>query len=105
MIRHIVMFKLRVNKSIENSDFQTQLLKSNQMVVELESLSSLINEVKYLEVGINISDSPRAYDLILITEFENIDALNTYRNHDEHKKVLAKIKPLFDESVVVDYKK
>ncbi len=96
MIRHIVMF--RVNAKETKKTEQLNLLRQ-----ELEVLPSLINEIKFFELGTNISESPRAYDFILVSKFENRAALSVYQKHPEHQKVLLKIKPLIAESVVVDY--
>ncbi len=94
MIKHIVSFKLK-----EDSKDKAGLIKQ-----ELDSLPSKISQIKYFEVGINISDSPAAYDIVLISEFESVEDLDIYRMHPEHRKAVDLINLYRIDSMVVDYK-
>ena len=93
MIKHIVSFKLK-----DESKNKTNLIKEL-----LETLPSKISEIKYFEVGINISDSPTAFDIVLISEFESIDSLKKYQVNPEHLKVTEVISLYKTSSMVVDY--
>ena len=93
MIKHIVSIKIK-----EKSKDQIDLVKS-----ALESLPAKILEIKLFEVGVNISSAKSAYDLVLISEFDSLDTLETYRIHPEHQKVLELIKKHKSTSMVVDY--
>ncbi|PLX02976.1 MAG: stress responsive protein [Marinilabiliales bacterium] len=99
MIRHIVMFRLPETFLNEDKKDVIQKVKS-----ELEQLPEKIDEIVSYEVGINFVESPRAFDLILISSFESEEKLNIYRDHPEHQKVVSIIKELKLESAVVDYK-
>ena len=94
MIKHIVSFKLK-----DGSKDKLNLIKDL-----LETLPSKISEIKYLEVGINISDSPAAYDLVLISEFNSVESLNNYLIDPEHIKVTDVVRLHKENSMVVDYK-
>lgn len=52
----------------------------------LEELPAKIPFIKGYEVGINIIESDRAFDISLISVFNSIDDLNRYLEHPEHKK-------------------
>ena len=78
-------------------------MKLDNIKAELDALPSKISEIKFYEVGINIAVSPVAYDIVLISEFENMKDLNTYREHPEHKRVLDIIAEAKNSSIVTDY--
>ncbi len=95
MIKHIVFFKLK------NENKKNNVEKLNQALLSLKSKIEVINSI---ETGINIAHSERAFDLSLIVMLENEQALEEYRNHPEHMKVLELIKEINDQIAVVDYK-
>ncbi len=98
MIKHIVMFKLKECKIPgENIKNVRQLKKM------LDDLINHIPEIKSMEVGINISSKPTAYDLVLVSEFANEDDLETYRVHPKHVEFVEFNKQFKEAAVVVDY--
>lgn len=98
MVKHIVMLKLKDTENrIEKLENALQLKKA------IEALSYKIDEVKYMEVGLNYNEKNTAYDLVLTSTFDNADALNKYRQHPEHIKVLDFLNEVTDKSAVVDY--
>ena len=97
MIEHIVMIKLKVNSD------KTEI--SKEIKENLENLPKLIDEIKYYEIGLNISKSLAAYDIVLVSRFESLETLETYRMHTEHQKVLDLIKKYAKKTTVVDFKK
>ena len=98
MIKHVVMIKLK-----DYPAAMERKMKLDNIKAELEALPSKISEIKFYEIGINVAVSPVAYDIVLISEFENMKDLNIYREHPEHKRVLDIIAEAKDSSVVVDY--
>ena len=94
MIVHIVIFKF--NKQ----DMEANILKVTQ---ELNNLLEKIDVLKSMEVGVNFTDSDRAFDLSLYSTFETKQDLQTYAIHPEHLKVVELIKSVTSESKVVDY--
>jgi len=94
MLKHIVMFRM---KSAEREKHLSELKD------RLQALKNKIPEVLHLETGLNISTSPSAFDLVLVTDFNDEKALNTYREHSEHQKVVKFIRETVDEISVVDY--
>jgi len=93
MIKHIVSFKLK-----EEAKDKATLIKE-----VLDNLPSKISQIKYYEVGINISESPAAFDIVLVSEFLNMDELHEYHIHPEHIKATDLIKLYRTTSMVVDY--
>ena len=57
------------------------------MKENLERLVGIIPEIKSLQVGINEKISDMAYDAVLISTFEDAEALARYKEHPEHVKV------------------
>jgi hypothetical protein len=98
MIKHIVMFKLSDKYSTEEKKRTAMELKAH-----LDELPDKISEIKSYEVGVNISNAENAYDLVLVSLFENMEALEAYRVHKAHQAVVAIIKKHKKETIAVDY--
>lgn len=94
MIVHIVMFKF----SDENKSANLA-----EVTKRLNALVELISELKKMEVGVNFTLSPRAFDLSLYSTFDTKEDLEAYAIHPEHLKVVELIKSVTLESKVVDY--
>lgn len=82
MLRHIVMWKFRPGTEAERDLFLTGL----------QGLYGVIPELKSCRVlrGMEGSD----YDAVLISEFENREALERYKNDPRHKAVSALCKSI-----------
>lgn len=74
-----------------------------RMKRELEGLVGKIEELKSLEVGLNINNSVFAYDIVLYSEFDDKRGLDAYQVHPEHLKVVELAKKIVQERAVVDY--
>lgn len=100
MIKHIVMWKLKDYAEGANKEENANIIKKR-----LENLKSIISEIKYMEIGININSKDKtAYDAVLISEFDSEEALSLYKNHPEHLKVAEFVKNVREARTVVDYK-
>ena len=99
MIKHIVIWKLKDDADGFSKDENIQRIKKG-----LEKLTLTIKEIKKLEVGINFNQTENAYDIILYSEFNSKDALNTYQVHPDHIKFKEFINNLRTDVRVVDYK-
>jgi hypothetical protein len=97
MINHVVLFKLKDYPEVEKQ--QT----IDEMKSLLENLNGKIEELKFIEVGVNYELNSKSYDLVLISHFENIEDLDKYRVHAEHKKVLNRFAELRLERAAVDF--
>lgn len=93
MIIHIVMFKFknRTEESIE---------KAKNMLLDMEGK---IEELKHIEVGRDITQSDRSYDVALLTKFESAEDLKSYQINPLHVKVAEYLFSVADSIVAVDY--
>lgn len=98
MIKHIVMWKIKDNHKGKS---KTELIR--RLKRDLELLKEEIPEIRYIEVGVNRSDSPAACDVVLYSEFDSMDALEVYRVHPTHQKVARFVSEISLERHVVDY--
>lgn len=95
MIRHIVFWNLKE----ENKAATALKIKS-----DLEALRGKIPGLLHIEVGINAPDAPQDnWDVVLNSDFENMDALNAYQVHPLHKEVAAFIGTVRTARACVDY--
>ena len=69
----------------------------------LEGLNGKIKGMRTLEVGININDSPAAYDIALYSEFDTVEDLKKYQEHPAHFKAGEIVGKVAFERKVVDY--
>jgi len=97
MIKHIVMIRVK-GKNPEEKRQNANVLKD-----AIDGLMGRIPELKGMETGLNVNEKPMAYDLVLTSVFESMEALDAYRVHPEHKKVLEILYELKEETAVVDY--
>jgi hypothetical protein len=99
MIKHIVFFGLAENAEGKTKAENAEIIKS-----ELENLVNFIPEIKKIEVGINCPNAPKTnFDIALYSEFENLQTLDIYQEHPEHKKVAAYIGKVRTSRAAVDY--
>ena len=92
------MFKLI--EEAEGSGKADNALKIKSL---LEELPSKINDIIGYEVGINIIQSDRAMDMVIVSSFEDKDGLMRYINHPEHLKAVDFVNKRRSESRVVDF--
>jgi len=98
MVKHIVLLQLK------DYPIKTQKLENAlQLKQALEQMKVFIDEIKYIEVGLNFSENPAAYDLVLTTTFNSEQDLEKYMNHPEHKKVLVFLNQVTEKKALVDY--
>jgi hypothetical protein len=98
MINHVVLFKLKKYNS--PGEKQAEIGKLEEALL---SLSCKIEELKYIEVGVNYDLDAKSHDICLITHFESLDQLDAYRVHPEHVKVANLIALHAVERAAVDF--
>ena len=91
MIRHIVMWKFRTGTEAEQARF----------LEGLRSLQGVIPQLLKSEVAVNVGRGN--YDAVLVSAFESLEALETYKNDPRHKAVSALCKSIREDRVAVDY--
>ena len=98
MIRHIVMFKLKnQTDEAENSRIKEKIKSM------LEALPAQIEVIRSMEVGINVVMSDRAFDLVLVSSFDSLEDLETYRVHPAHQEVVNFISGYKERTAAVDF--
>jgi hypothetical protein len=98
MVRHIVLFKLKETFSPEEKQKAAETLKT-----ELLALKNKIPVIREFEIGINLTDNPSAYDVVINSSFDSLDDLESYRVHPEHQAFIAFNKNYTDRKAVADY--
>lgn len=105
MIRHVVMWKLK-----EEAEGASREKNAEKMKLILEGLKTTIDEIKNVEVGINITgeeedEEPGSpFDVVLISDFESELDYTMYTRNAHHKKAVNFINSVIDERYFVDYK-
>lgn len=103
MIRHVVMWKLK-----EEAEGASKKKNAEKMKLILEGLKVNIDEIKSVEVGINITEEDdevgSAHDVVLISDFETELDYTMYTRNAHHKKAIEFINSVIEERHFVDYK-
>lgn len=101
MIRHVVMWKLK-----EKAEGASREKNANKLKLILEGLKINIEEIKNVEVGININrdKSEEGWDVVLISDFATELDYTMYTRNEYHKKAMNFINAVTEERRFVDYK-
>lgn len=92
-LTHVVLFKLKDNRP--------EIVE--QTAVKLRSLAGNVPTLNSIEVGTNVIESDRAYDLGIITRFDDLAAMEAYQVHPFHQDVLVYMKTVIKTAVSIDY--
>ncbi|AQS12036.1 stress responsive A/B barrel domain protein [Clostridium saccharobutylicum] len=94
MFTHIVLFKVK-----EPTKENLQFLKET-----LLSMNGNINELKELEVGVDVIKSDRSYDIGIITRFDSKEDYLAYDVNEYHvEKVKKVIGPYLEGNKTLDF--
>jgi phenylalanyl-tRNA synthetase alpha subunit len=98
MVTHVVMWSVK--------DFADGRVKQENIKLikkELEGLTREIPQISRLHVGINYNEIPGAMDVVLISHFEDREALQAYQDHPAHIRVRDFIRTVRLEKRSVDF--
>ena len=95
MITHVVMFKL--HDTVDKKDV------AQEIKMRLDSLPAKIDVIKTFEVGLNVLESARSYDMVLVSTFESLETLAVYSKHPDHVAHLDFIRNASASIMAVDY--
>lgn len=102
MIRHVVMWKLK-----DEAEGASKEKNAEKMKLILEGLKTNIDEIKNVEVGINISEDDdetgSPHDVVLISDFETELDYSMYTRNEHHQKAVKFIDSVIEERHFVDY--
>ena len=97
MIQHVVMWKFA-----EEAEGLTKAENMAWVKEHLTALIPIIPEIKKMEIGADIGGTDMSYDMVLIMEFESMEALHTYKVHPEHQKISQYVKKIRIARATVD---
>ena len=92
------MWKLNDDTSDNSKKDSAEQIKS-----ALEQLPPLISQIVSYEVGLNLQDGDRTFDIVLISEFNNQNDFEIYRTHPDHIKAVEIIRELSQKAHFVDF--
>lgn len=98
MLKHIVMWKFK-----EDAEGKTPKEHALWMKEHLEQLLGVVPELRSVEVGINMKKDYVAYDAVLISTFDDVEAMKRYKIHPAHKAISNYCKKVRESRTVVDY--
>ncbi|GBF72890.1 stress responsive protein [Paenibacillus sp. 598K] len=93
MITHIVLFKLK-DRSPESVQATADVLRA---------MEGQIEQLRKLEVGVDVLHTERSYDIALTTVFDSLDDLQAYQVHPVHQKVIEHMSQVRESAASVDY--
>lgn len=91
MIKHIVMWKFKPGTEREMMAF----------ITGLRGLFGVIPQIREQEVGVNCVDGN--YDAVLVSAFDSLADLETYKTDPRHVAVSSLCKAIRLDRVAVDY--
>ena len=94
MIRHVVFFKFKP---------EAGAAERQAVLNQLRALPDKIDVIRSFEVGGDIMHSARAWDMVEIATYDDLEALDTYTRHDAHVEVVLKLREVCDAIGSVDY--
>lgn len=95
MIKHVVMFKFKGNPD-ERKEIASKFAEA------LMSLPAQIDELKSMEVGLNIN-SAESWDLVLTATADTLEDVAKYSAHPAHQAAVAIMAPYKEARACVDY--
>lgn len=96
-IRHVVSWKLASDEPEERARQAAEIKRG------LEGLPASIPEILSLQVGVNVLNPGANFDVVLISDFEDEDAIGRYIAHPEHEKVAEYIRSVVAGRSAVDF--
>jgi len=94
MIKHVVFFKFKP---------EAGPAERKTVIAQLRALPDKIDVIRSFELGEDIMHSARAWDLVLIATYDDLEALEKYTRHPDHVEVVMQIREVCDAVGSVDY--
>ncbi|NCA98544.1 MAG: Dabb family protein [Clostridia bacterium] len=98
MIKHIVMWKFQ-----EEAEGKTRQENLDFVAEALMTLRPIIPEIESMEIGQDIGVGRDTYDMVLVTTFDDAEALERYQHHPAHKAVSAYVAKVRTDRACVDF--
>lgn len=97
MLRHIVSLRMDADTA------EVRDSRAAQLTAALAALPAVIPEIRALSVHDNVVTRPGNWDLALVVDVDDAEALEVYRAHPEHQKVLVLINEIVADRCAVDF--
>ncbi len=99
MIRHIVMWKF-----LPEAGGKTREENLDDVRARLLALyeSGKIEGLRRMEIGKDVLHTDMSYDMVLLTEFDSLEALHNYKVHPDHVVISQFVKTVRSARAVVD---
>lgn len=94
MVKHIVLFKFMEEKKASDM---------NTLIEKLRKLPEQIDLIRSYEVGANVVEGPRNYDVALVSTFDSLADLKEYATCDPHTDFIEYMKTCVEDVKVLDY--
>ena len=98
MVRHIVMWRFK-----DEAEGKSKKENMEHIKARLLALKDTIPEIKSMEIGFNVNKSDAAFDMALVSVFDDIPALERYEVHPDHIAVSQYVKKVRTDRAVTDY--
>lgn len=96
MIRHIVLFRL------DARDDRTRAAHARTLTERIEGLAGVVPGLRRISVDPDIGEVPSHFDLALVAELDDRQALHGYQRHPAHVEVAEWIRTVAEVRAVVD---
>lgn len=94
-IRHVVSWRLAATDPAEKAEHAARI------VAALESLVGVVAEIRSLTAGVDVAGGDN-WDVVLIADFDDLDAVVRYQVHPAHQKVGTFIRSVVSQRMAVD---
>jgi len=94
-IRHIVCWQLAPTDPVEKAEAATRVSTG------LSALLGVVPEIRTIAVGADVVGGAN-WDLALVADFDDLDALARYQAHPEHVKIGEYIRTVVSARIAVD---
>ncbi|MGO4689944.1 Dabb family protein [Glaciibacter sp. 2TAF33] len=96
MIRHVVSWQLAATDPDERAAHATRIAAG------LSGLVGVVDDIRSLEVGADVVGGGN-WDVALVADFDDVDALERYAAHPEHQKLVGFIRSVTAQRMAVDF--
>jgi hypothetical protein len=95
MFRHVVLLRWKPEATAE---------QRAAVVTGLEGLPARIPEIVSYTIGLDAEVNEGNYDLVVVADFDNVDAYRVYRDHPDHQTVIRdRIAPILAERAAIQH--
>ena len=98
MIQHVVMWKFP-----DMAEGCTREENMKWVMEHLTALVPIIPEIRSMEIGADVGRTDMSYDMVLLTEFDSLEALHNYKVHPDHVVISNFVKTVRSARAVVDH--